>query len=33
VRAVEDDRFYLLTNPENAPEARARVDRLLADLP
>jgi len=33
VRAVEEDRFYLLTNPENAPEARARVDRLLADLP
>jgi NADP-dependent 3-hydroxy acid dehydrogenase YdfG len=33
VAAVEADRFYLLTNPENAPEARARVDRLLADLP
>jgi NAD(P)-dependent dehydrogenase (short-subunit alcohol dehydrogenase family) len=31
--AVEDDRFYLLTNPENGADARARIDRLRADLP
>jgi NADP-dependent 3-hydroxy acid dehydrogenase YdfG len=33
VAAVEEDRFYLLTNPANAVEVRAKVDRLLADLP
>jgi NAD(P)-dependent dehydrogenase (short-subunit alcohol dehydrogenase family) len=33
VAAVEADRFYLLTNPANAVEVRAKVDRLLADLP
>jgi NAD(P)-dependent dehydrogenase (short-subunit alcohol dehydrogenase family) len=31
--AVEEDRCYLLTNPENAPDIRARMSRLLIDLP
>jgi NAD(P)-dependent dehydrogenase (short-subunit alcohol dehydrogenase family) len=31
--AVEADRYYLLTNPENAPAVRARMARLLTDLP
>jgi NADP-dependent 3-hydroxy acid dehydrogenase YdfG len=33
VAAVEEDRFYLLTNPANAVEVRAKVDRLLEELP
>jgi hypothetical protein len=33
LRAVEEDRMYLLTHPENAAPVRTRVERLLADLP
>jgi hypothetical protein len=32
IGAVEEDRFYLLTNPANAIEVRAKVDRLLEEL-
>jgi NADP-dependent 3-hydroxy acid dehydrogenase YdfG len=32
IAAVEEDRFYLLTNPANAIEVRAKVDRLLEEL-
>jgi NADP-dependent 3-hydroxy acid dehydrogenase YdfG len=33
IAAIESNRLYLVTNPENFAEVRARVDRLLTDLP
>jgi hypothetical protein len=33
LKAMDQGTLYALTDPRDAPRARARIDRLLADLP